>query len=95
MSDKTCPVCGCLRHSKECCVGPKPAPSELSPAHGSVSKAQRLWDALRRIASYDPPERVRRDAEPMGLDENEAVEMAYENVIAEAKAAVRQMRRPK
>jgi hypothetical protein len=60
-----------------------------------VSKAQQLWDALKRIASYDSPVRVRRDAGPMGLDENEAVEMAYENVIAEAKAATRRIRRPK
>lgn len=31
----------------------------------------------------------------MGLDENEAVEMAYENVIQEAKSAIRGMQRPK
>lgn len=54
----------------------------------------RLYDALKRIASYDSPERVRRDAEPMGLDENEAVEMAYENVIEEARSAIKGARRP-
>jgi hypothetical protein len=58
-------------------------------------KLQRLYDSLKRIALYDPPERVRRDAAPMGLDENEAVGMAYENVISEAKAAIHRMRRPK
>ena len=60
-----------------------------------TEKAQRLFDALKRIASYDPPEKVRSDAEPMGLDEHEAVEMAYENVISEAKAAIYRMQRPK
>lgn len=60
-----------------------------------TAKAQRLFDALKTISQYDSPERVRRDAGPMGLDENEAVEMAYENVISEAKAAVLKMRRPK
>jgi len=39
----------------------------------------RYFDALKRIASYTPPE----------------IEMAYENVIQEAKIAVRGKRRPK
>ena len=58
-------------------------------------KLQRLFDALKTIASYNSPERVRRDAPAMGLDENEAVEMAYENVLQEARSAIRGMRRPK
>ncbi len=57
---------------------------------------QRLYDALKRISLYDRPERIRRDAgKRYGLEPGEAVEMAYENILAEAKAAVKGMRRPK
>lgn len=51
----------------------------------NIAQSQRLYDALKIIASYAQPERVRRDASKMGLDEDEAVEMAYENVLSEAK----------
>jgi hypothetical protein len=57
-------------------------------------KAQRFYDALKSIASYDNPECVKRNAPAIGLDESEAVEMAYENVISEAKSAIHRMRRP-
>lgn len=59
--------------------------------------AQRLYDALRRIASYAPPDRIRRDNERgrgTGLDTDEEIEMAYENVITEAKMAIKGVRRP-
>ncbi len=59
-----------------------------------ITKLQKLYDALKLIASYDPPERVKKDAESFGLGESEAVEMAYENLIQEAKSAIRGMRRP-
>ncbi len=55
------------------------------------------FDALKRIASYTPPEKMRRDNERgqgYGLDAEEEIEMAYENVIQEAKNAVRGKRRP-
>lgn len=55
------------------------------------------FDALKRIASYTPPDRMRRDSERghgYGLDAAEEIEMAYENVIQEAKNAIRGKRRP-
>lgn len=58
------------------------------------SQAQRLYDALKTIGSYQSTERVKRDAGKIGLGESEAVEMAYENVIETAKRAVKGMRRP-
>jgi hypothetical protein len=71
-------------------------PGSLHPAgYASSSREQKLYDALKRITQYQQPERLRRDAEKLyGLGE-EAIEMAYENVIAEASAAIKGMRRPK
>lgn len=62
------------------------------------SNEQRYFDALKRIAAYTQPERMKRDemaGRGYGLDPDEAVEMAYENVLEEAKRAVRGKRRPK
>lgn len=63
-----------------------------------ATPAQKLYDALKRITQYDQPERIRKLAEKaggyMGLDADEAIEMAYENVIQEARSAIRGMRRP-
>lgn len=53
------------------------------------------FSALKRIASYQSPERLRRNAERnYGLPAEEAIEMAYENVLAEAKAAIKGKRSP-
>lgn len=62
-----------------------------------MSNEQRYFDALKRISQYDSPERLKKNAwRDYGLDDaNEAIEMAYENVIEEAKRAVRGRRRPK
>lgn len=61
-----------------------------------VLREQKLWDALYRISHYQQPEHLRKFAErDWGLSENEAVDMAYENVIQEAKNAIRGSRRPK
>jgi hypothetical protein len=50
--------------------------------------------ALERIASYDRLTWLRRNAaRSYGLDYTEALEMAYENVIGEAKAALKGIRR--
>lgn len=50
----------------------------------------KLFDALKRITAYDPPERIRWTSEKeYGLDADEAIEYAYENVIGEAKAATK------
>lgn len=63
------------------------------------TREQRLYDALKRIAQYDSPERIRRKADSpqgyLGLEADEALEMAYENVLSEARAAIRNMPRPK
>lgn len=60
------------------------------------SREQRLFDVLRRISQYESPERLRRNADKdYGLSGEEAIEMAYENVIAEAKRAIHGQRRPK
>jgi hypothetical protein len=60
-----------------------------------TQKLAKLYDALKRIATYDSPEKLRRNAwRDYGLGTDEAIEYAYENVRAEAKAAIRGMRRP-
>lgn len=65
-------------------------------AGSAPTREQRLFDALRRISQYDSPERLRRNADKdYGLSGEEALEMAYENVIAEAKRAIHGQRRPK
>ena len=54
----------------------------------------RFCAALRRIAAYDSPARLRRDAEKRyGLEYAEAIEMAYENIQAEARNALGGYRR--
>ncbi len=54
------------------------------------------YHALKRIASYDSVDRLRRTAEKTyGLSYEEAIEMAYENIINEAKTVVRGKRPPK
>jgi hypothetical protein len=56
---------------------------------------QKLFDTLKRIAHYEPPEHLRRSSEKSyGLDYEEALEMAYENVLLEAKNAICGMRHP-
>lgn len=60
-----------------------------------LAKMQRLYDALKRITKYATPDQLRREARgAYGLDSGEAIEMAYENVIEEAKRAVKGMKRP-
>lgn len=61
----------------------------------SIEKERKLYDALKRITMYEPPGRLRRQAEKeYGLPAGEVIEMAYENVLSEAKDAIRGMRRP-
>lgn len=56
---------------------------------------KRLYDALRRIArDYMSSEELRRVAfRRYALDGDEAIEMAYDNVLGEAKAAIKGVRR--
>ena len=50
----------------------------------------RMRSTLKRIASdYQTPQQLRRNAEKQyGLDADEAIEFAYENIQQEAKNAV-------
>lgn len=60
-----------------------------------IEREQKLYDALKRITQYDSPERLEKRAlRDYGLNGAEAIEAAYENVRAEAKAAIKGMRRP-
>lgn len=53
------------------------------------------YNTLKLIASYASPAKLQRDSEKLyGLDYEEALEMAYENVLAVAKEAIRGKRRP-
>jgi hypothetical protein len=57
---------------------------------------QRLYAALKRIGAYMDPKKLRRTCErEYGLPYEEALEFAYENVLAEARGATRGMRAPK
>ena len=61
----------------------------------SLQREQRLYDALKRITRYQSPDHLRRTAErKYGLDGDEALEMAYENVLNEARSAIKGLRRP-
>ena len=63
----------------------------------SIEKQQRMYDTLRKIAvAYMTPKQIERDAARThgALDRLEYLEMAYENIQAEAKAAIKGLRRP-
>lgn len=56
----------------------------------------RLYNALKRISKYELPERLQRQAEKeYGLSYEEVLEMAYDNVLIEAKNALIGTRKPK
>ncbi len=60
-----------------------------------IERQQRMFDTLKRISKdYMTPDEIRRDADNTGLSYNEYLEMSYENIQAEAKAAVKGLRRP-
>lgn len=56
-----------------------------------MSKEQEYFDALKRIAAYQTPQQLHKShLKDWGLDDpNEAIEMAYENVLFEAKNAIK------
>jgi hypothetical protein len=55
----------------------------------------RYFDALKRITRYQSVERLRKKSEQdWGLLFEEALEMAYENVLDDAKRAIKGKRRP-
>lgn len=61
------------------------------------SNEQRYYDILKHIArNYQTPDQLRRNSEKeYGLDAEEAIEYAYENVIFDAQRAIKGKRRPK
>lgn len=60
-------------------------------------KLEKLYGALKRIArDYQSPRQLERSADKQwGLGYIEALEMAYENIQAEAKNAIKGVRLPK
>ncbi len=61
-----------------------------------MSNEQRYFDALKRIAAYMLPDKLRKIAEKeYGLPFEEALGYAYENVLGEAYRAIKGKRRPK
>lgn len=60
-----------------------------------MSNEELYFDTLKRITKYRSVEWLKRHAgRAYGCDGNEAVEMSYENVIEEAKRAIKGKRRP-
>ena len=60
------------------------------------TREQSLFDTLKRIASYESSANLRRISDrEYGLTADEAIEMAYDNVIHEAKYAIKGMKRPR
>jgi hypothetical protein len=58
--------------------------------------AEKLYAALKRITAYMPPDKLAKVCEKKyGLEYDEALEMAYENVLSEAANAIRGVRRPR
>ena len=61
-----------------------------------MSLEQFYFDTLKRISGYADVEKIKRvAAKTYGLTRDEAVEMAYENVLEEARRAIKGRRRPK
>ena len=59
------------------------------------NKLLKLYDALKHITEYIPPAKLHRIAEKQyGLSGEEAIEMAYENVLQEARIAIKGMKVP-
>ena len=49
-----------------------------------------MLDTLKRIAKYDSPERLKKNSwDDRGCNPAEAIEMAYENIQAEAKEVIK------
>ncbi len=60
-----------------------------------MNNERSYYDVLKRITQYSSPEKIRRTAERQyGLQPEEALEYAYENMQQEAVAAIRGKRRP-
>lgn len=56
----------------------------------------KLYDALKRITKYQTPDQLRRNSgKEWGLDYEEALGYAYENIQQTAKDAIKGVRQPK
>ena len=54
-----------------------------------------MYTALRRIASYMPAEKLRkRSMKLYGLEPDEAIDAAYENMLYEAQGGLRHINKP-
>lgn len=54
-----------------------------------------MWATLKEISKYQSPQKLKRRAKKQyGLSGDEAIEMAYENVIELAKRAVAGIKKP-
>lgn len=52
-----------------------------------------MLNALKKIKAYQSPEKLRKDSEKdWGLDFEEAIEMAYENIQSEASFACKNVK---
>jgi hypothetical protein len=61
-----------------------------------MNNEQHYFDVLKQITQYQSVEHLRKHSErDWGLPFVEALEMAYENAIQDAKNAIRGKRRPK
>lgn len=61
-----------------------------------MSNETRYYDALKRITQYQSVERLQRSSEKdWGCGYPEALEYAYENVVEDARRAIKGKRRPK
>lgn len=55
-----------------------------------------MFDALKAITQYQKPKKLKeRSWDDYGVGPEDAVEMAYENVLDEARLGIKGMRRPK
>jgi hypothetical protein len=61
-----------------------------------MSNESRYFDSLKRITKYQTVEHLRKHSlRDWALNFEEALEMAYENVIEDARRAIARRRRPK
>lgn len=66
------------------------------PHPRKITKEERFEWALRRIATSMTPQQLRRQSElAYGLEYEEVLEMAYENIQGEAKTALKGVRKTK
>jgi hypothetical protein len=65
----------------------------VEKSKGDRKHFEQMRYALLRIKSYSTPKQLRKDSQIYGLDYEEALEMAYENVLQEAKAGLKGIRK--